>query len=44
MLNVVTLDEVNLGSRTEWRYTLNDATHEDALRLMAPSNVELVAA
>jgi hypothetical protein len=42
MLGVVTLDEVNLGSRTEWRYTLNDATHEDALRLMAPSNVEPV--
>jgi hypothetical protein len=44
MLNVVTLDEVNLGSRIEWRYTLNDATHEDALRLMAPPDVEVVAA
>jgi hypothetical protein len=42
MLNVVTLDEVNLGSRIEWRYTLNDATHEDALRLMAPPDVEPV--
>ncbi|MER3388545.1 MAG: hypothetical protein RJQ01_00800 [Microcella sp.] len=35
MLGVVTLDEIDLGTRTEWRYSLNDPAHEDALRLMA---------